>query len=175
ADAAERAESLVATKLRAPSLPRWLLPRRRLVSQLDDAIETGLVLVSAPAGFGKTMAVAEWAATLREPLGWLSLDEADSDPIRFWRYVVAAIERASPGASQRIGPVAAGGELALNSLVTSLINVVAETGRRVTVVIDGYDVIASPVVDATLGHLLSHRPSDLAVVLTTRSDPALPI
>lgn len=165
----------MATKLRAPSLPRWLLPRRRLVSQLDDAIETGLVLVSAPAGFGKTMAVAEWAATLQEPLGWLSLDEADSDPIRFWRYVVAAIERASPGASQRIGPVAAGGELALNSLVTSLINVVAETGRRVTVVIDGYDVIASPVVDATLGHLLSHRPSDLAVVLTTRSDPALPI
>jgi len=103
ADAAERAESLVATKLRAPSLPRWLLPRRRLVSQLDDAIETGVVLVSAPAGFGKTMAVAEWAATLQEPLGWLSLDEADSDPIRFWRYVVAAIERASPGASQRIG------------------------------------------------------------------------
>src|SRR5690606_24908218 len=80
-----------------------------------------------------------------------------------------------PGGIAANRAVAAGGELALNSLVTSLINVVAETGRRVTVVIDGYDVIASPVVDATLGHLLSHRPSDLAVVLTTRSDSALPI
>jgi LuxR family maltose regulon positive regulatory protein len=165
----------VATKLRAPTLPGWLLTRPRLVSLLDEAVAAGVVLVSAPAGYGKTMAVSEWVDTLPEPAGWLSVDPADSDPVRFWRYLLAAVDTALPGTSRQVGPVPSGGALALNAAVASLINVLAADGRRVVVVIDDHDAIDSPTVDSTFGYLLAYRPANLELVLTTRSIPSLPV
>ena len=86
---------LLATKLHLPRPRPGFVPRPRLVSRLDEGLDRGLVLVCAPAGYGKTVALADWARRSGRPVAWLSLDAGDNDPVRFWRYVVAAVGPAS--------------------------------------------------------------------------------
>ena len=85
---------LLATKLHVPRPQPGFVPRRRLVEALGDGMARGRVLVCAPAGFGKTALLADWARGGGRPVAWLGLDGGDSDPARFWRYAVAALDRA---------------------------------------------------------------------------------
>lgn len=88
------ASELLSTKLRVPPRSRHLVRRARLIDVLDDAIPSHkLTLISAPAGFGKTTLVAEWARETDLPVAWLSLDAGDNDLERFLRYVLTAWER----------------------------------------------------------------------------------
>ena len=98
---------LLATKLYAPVLRPGLVLRARLADQLDDGVGRGVALVVAPAGYGKTVLLAEWVRAATRPAAWLSLDAADNDPARFWRHVVAALEALYPGHS-RPGGISAG-------------------------------------------------------------------
>ena len=104
--AAEAATSerdvLLATKLNVPGLRPDLVPRPRLAQRLEEGRGQGLVLVCAPAGYGKTVLLAEWARRGRRPVAWLSLDAGDNDPARFWRHAVAALDRVRPGISERV-------------------------------------------------------------------------
>ncbi len=73
------------------------MPREHLFERLDEGLERKLTLLSAPAGFGKTMLVSEWIATRRElrespSVAWLSLDAGDNDAVRFWRYIITACQ-----------------------------------------------------------------------------------
>src|SRR5262245_21585053 len=95
---------LLATKLHVPRPQPGFVPRRRLAEALGDGLARGRVLVCAPAGFGKTALLADWARGSGRPVAWLGLDGGDSDPARFWRYVVAALEGARPGLTRRVGP-----------------------------------------------------------------------
>ena len=81
------------------------MPRPRLAAALDEGLARELVLVCAPAGSGKTVLLADWARRGRRPVAWLSLDAGDNDPARFWRHVVAALDRARPGIAERAGPL----------------------------------------------------------------------
>src|SRR6266545_8349705 len=96
---------LLATKLHVPRPQPGFVSRPRLVQALGEGLARGLVLVCAPAGFGKTALLADWAGSGRRPVAWLSLDTADNDPARFWRHVVAALDRACPGIGERAGPL----------------------------------------------------------------------
>ncbi len=85
------ATPLLLTKLHPPS-PRSRLTRcDRILQTLQQGATGRLILVSAPAGFGKTTALGEWVQQTQQPVGWLTLDERDNDPTRFWSYVVAAL------------------------------------------------------------------------------------
>ena len=84
----------VGTKLLVPERRRRLVPRPELIAALEAGRARRLTVVSAPTGFGKTSALTEWAAA--SPARWVSLDEGDSEPARFWSYVVAAVEGAAP-------------------------------------------------------------------------------
>src|SRR6266404_1154158 len=95
---------LLATKLHAPRPQPGFVPRQRLVQALDEGLARGRMLVCAPAGSGKTALLADWARGGR-PVAWLGLDAGDNDPARFWRYAVAALDRARPGLAGRIGPL----------------------------------------------------------------------
>ena len=75
------------------------MPRPRLVQALDEGLARRLILVGAPAGFGKTALLADWARRGDRPVAWLSLDAGDNDPARFWRHAVAALDRARPGSA----------------------------------------------------------------------------
>jgi hypothetical protein len=91
--AASEQDVLLATKLHLPHRQPGFVPRPRLVETLDGARAGGLALVCAPAGFGKTALLADWARRGERAVAWLSLDAGDSDPARFWRHVVAALDR----------------------------------------------------------------------------------
>jgi len=88
---------LLATKLYVPRPQPGFVPRPRLVEALGEGLARGRVLVCAPAGFGKTALLAEWARDGGRPVAWVGLDAGDSDPARFWRYAVAALDQARPG------------------------------------------------------------------------------
>src|SRR6201985_3302577 len=79
---------LLATKLQVPRSRPGLVPRRRLADRLDEGLSRGLVLVAAPAGYGKSVLLSEWVRGMTEPVAWLSLDGGDNDPVRFWRHVL---------------------------------------------------------------------------------------
>ena len=99
-------EGLLATKLHLPRPPTGFVARRRLVDRLDEGLARELTLVCAPAGFGKTSLLADWSQRRERPVGWLSLDAGDNDPVRFWRHVVAALDRGAAGDRRARRPAA---------------------------------------------------------------------
>jgi LuxR family transcriptional regulator, maltose regulon positive regulatory protein len=169
---------VLATKLHMPSPPPGLVLRPRLVEALGRGRAPALILVSAPAGFGKTALLADWIRREGRSAAWLSLDRGDNDPARFWRHAVAALDRASPGIGERVGPLLRGtAPHSFEGLVTAMINeLVGQSGEdELLLVLDDYHLIDSPPVHTSLGFLLEHRPPGLHLVLATRADPPLPL
>ena len=174
--AAPERDVLLATKLYMPAPRPGQVPRSRLTARLDEGLAQGLVLVCAPAGYGKTVLLADWAQRSGQPAGWLSLDAGDNDPARFWRHAVAALDRARPGLGDQLAPLLGPpAPSSFQGLVTALINeLAAQPGDgEALLVLDDYHVIGSPQVHQSLGFLLEHQPAGMGVVLASRSDPPL--
>ncbi len=171
--AASGQDALLATKLHVPG-PRPGFVRR---PRLAGALRGGLVLVCAPAGFGKTALLADWLRSGDRPVAWLSLDTGDNDPARFWRHVVAALDRAQPGIGEQVAPLLGPSPSSLEGLVTVLINeLAAHAGEKETVlVLDDYHLVEAREVHASLAFLVEHLPPGLQLVLASRSDPPLPL
>src|SRR5215469_16925749 len=175
---AERPGVLLATKLHLPRPPPGFVPRPRLTEALSDGLAQGLVLVCAPAGFGKTGLLADWVQGRRCPVAWLCLDAGDSDPARFWRYTLAALDRARPGLAGRVGPLLGPPPpRSSGALVTALINeLAADPGLdEVLLVLDDYHLIDSVPVHESVAFLLENLPPGLRVVVSGRADPPLPL
>ena len=169
---------LLATKLHVPRPRPGFVPRPRLAGALDEGLARRLILVCAPAGSGKTTLLADWAASGNRPVAWLSLDAADNDPVRLWRHVVAALDRARPGIAERVGPLLGPpAPPSFEGLVTALINdLAAQAGDgEVLLVLDDYHLIDAQPVHVSLGFLLEHLPPGLHLVLASRADPPLPL
>src|SRR5215471_10090982 len=165
---------LLATKLHVPRPQPGFVPRQRLVEALGEGLARGRMLVCAPAGFGKTALLADWARGDGRPVAWLSLDDGDGDPARFWRYAVAALEGARPGLAGRVGAPSA---RSFEGLVTALINeLAADPGAdEVLLVLDDYHLVDSGPVHESVAFLLENLPPGLRVVVSSRSDPPLPL
>jgi LuxR family maltose regulon positive regulatory protein len=133
-------------------------------------------VIAAPAGFGKTTAIVEWLASDDHrgvAVAWLSLDARDNDEATFWRYVIAAIERAAPGVvslGQRDERATLMSEAVLDALINEL-----QSGPPMTLVLDDLHVIDDTGVHAGLSYLVDHLPSQLHLVIATRADPPLPL
>ena len=102
---ADPPDGLLATKLHIPATRPGFVTRPRLVTQLDEGLARTLILVCAPAGFGKTALLADWSHRSGRSVTWLSLDSGDNDPVRLWRHVIAAFDRIRPGTARRIEPM----------------------------------------------------------------------
>jgi LuxR family maltose regulon positive regulatory protein len=169
---------LLETKLFLPKAPRGLVRRTRLNRLLDRATESKLLLVSAPAGFGKTTLLADWLASEREEwaAAWLSLDRGDNDPTSFWTYVIAALQAVEPGlgASERM-LLQAPQPPPVEAVLTTLLNAVSTTAGEVVLVLDDYHLIDSREVHDGIAFLLEHLPPQLHVAIATRADPAVPL
>jgi LuxR family maltose regulon positive regulatory protein len=176
--------TLLATKLHIPRPRRELVHRPRLMAQLDAAVLGKLTLVSAPAGYGKTTLVADWIDRTQVQAGWVSLDEADNDVVRFLTYLVAALQQidgdigidiqAALGEAQ-----APPTETLLNRLVNE-IAVAAERKRRgengdqqIVLVLDDYHVITDRAVHDTLSFLIDHSPPAVHLMIVGRADPPM--
>ncbi len=144
---------------------------------LDDGTRRPLTVVSAGAGWGKTLAAASWAASTSSagPVAWLSLDESDNHPRSFWTYFVAAIRTAAdiPRGNPLAGlaPGLGVGDESLRRLVAGL----SRLPEPVVVVLDDFQFVHEPAVLARLAELLRHPPPQLRLVLLTRADPSLPL
>src|SRR5215471_21624089 len=148
-DGAAGLDALLATKLHIPRGRDGLVPRPRLVERLTGALAGELTVVCAPAGFGKTVVLADWARRSGRPVAWLSLDTGDNDPVRFWRHVAAALDLARPGVAGRVLPLFGSPPPSLfDGPVTALINELATQpgDREAILVLDDYHLIdAEPV------------------------------
>ena len=172
---------ILATKLSVPpSRPNAVL-RSRLSERLDEGLQGRLILVSAPAGFGKTTIVSEWAAGCRrlEPEvrpAWLSLDEGDSDPARFMTYLVAALQTvAADVGAGALGMLQSPQPPPTEAVLTALLNEITTLPHGVVLVLDDYHVVDSEPVDHALAFLLEHLPPQMHLVIATREDPHLPL
>jgi LuxR family maltose regulon positive regulatory protein len=168
----------LATKLHVPRPPPGFVPRRRLVEALGDGLARGRVLVCAPAGSGKTALLADWARGGGHLVAWLGLDGGDNDPARFWRYAVAALDRARPGLAGRMGPLlSAPPARSFDGLVATVINELAAESDpdEVLLVLDDYHLADSGPVHESVAFLLENLPPGLRVVVSSRADPPLPL
>ncbi len=167
---------LLLTKLYAPPLRREIVPRPRLVARLNAGLHHRLALISAPAGFGKTTLLSEWASQCQHPIAWLTLDAGDNAPDRFWAYVVAALQTAGvdlgdlqPATLQTSQPPS------IDPLLTLLLNQLTEVSEPLVLVLDDYHVIDARSIHAGLAFLLDNLPPQIHIVIATRADPPLPI
>jgi LuxR family maltose regulon positive regulatory protein len=167
---------LLATKTRLPRLNAGHVARPRLAASLLEALWHGVVLVSAPAGCGKTTLLAEALPQARLPVGWVTLDAGDNDPSRFWTYFVRALLDIEP---QRLAPLldvlGSPETVPRERLLTAVINVMGERVDDCLLVLDDFESITSPAVHEGICFLCEHLPSPLHLLVASRVDPPLPL
>lgn len=170
------ASPLLRARLRVPVVPEYYVRRERLLRLLDEAVNAPLTVVFAPAGVGKTVLLAGWAAESGAAIAWLSLDEADRDGPRLWSEAIAALETLAPGCGAdarallrrhgRLGDV-------VSQLLDDL--EVADASRSVLVIDDGQFLEGDADVVESVALFLQHLPAWLHVVLLSRHEPPLPL
>lgn len=167
---------IVTTKLYIPPPRPDVIPRPRLLKRLNNGLNQKLILVAAPAGFGKTTAVCEWLNTLTVPITWLALDENDNDPHRFFNYFLAALQKITPALGQTVQELLHQPQLpAPETLAAFIINEVAANVSEFVMVLDDFHVIKTPFITQALTFLLNNLPPHLHLVITSRSEPSLPL
>jgi LuxR family maltose regulon positive regulatory protein len=174
---------LLSTKLYIPTPRPNLVPRPRLIGQIDAGLSQGrkLTLIAAPAGFGKTTLTTEWLyskdrAISSRSVAWLSLDEGDNDPARFFTYLIAALRQVDEGMGQATESLLGSPQMPPSeSLATSLVNDIAVIPTPFVLVLDDYQLIHSSQIHAALTFLVDHLPSQAHLLVATRTDPPLPL
>lgn len=171
------ADPLLATKLAMPPARGTLVPRPRLLERLQAGVRGPLTLLSAPAGSGKTTLLGAWRASPRGrdlPLAWVSLDEADNDATRFWRYVLTALDRAAPGVGAAALTLLRSADApALEAVLSALVNALTAHAADVVLILDDYHLIEAEPIHRMLAFLVEHLPPNLHLLVATRADPPL--
>ena len=178
---------LLESKFFQPRPRQDVVVRPRLLHQLNTGLQRKLILVLAQAGFGKTTLVAHWLNTLTQaaptpPLectrvAWLSLDENDNDPLRFFDYLIAALQRvdAKLGDHARQLLSAPQPPANLEPLVISLINDLTTLPGHLVLTLDDYHTIFSQEVHQAIHAIISHAPDRFHLLLISRTEPPLPL
>lgn len=173
---------IVITKLFIPQPRPELVHRPRLLAQLNQGLTRKLTLISAPAGFGKTTLVADWAhrSLLSDTrMAWISLDKDDNDTNLFLTYLMVAIKQVG-GIHENLAVsledmLQSPQSPPVKDVVTTIINAVAELSSRLIIVFDDYHLIEETLVNEALAFLIEHLPPQLHLVIVTRDDPYLPL
>ncbi len=167
---------LLATKLHVPPVRPNLVPRPHLLDSLMPSGDNRLILISAPAGFGKSTLLSAWLATHPWPVGWLSLDRGDNDPVRFWTYLIAALQKIRPALGESaLALLCTAPASPMEPILTLLINDLDSLGQDCLLVLDDYHVVDNPIIHRTIAFLLDNLPAGVHVAIATRVDPPLPL
>ncbi|HLZ58192.1 MAG TPA: LuxR C-terminal-related transcriptional regulator [Ktedonosporobacter sp.] len=181
---------MLAGKLSAPRLPGFLVERSRLQASLDAIGSYPLTLVSATAGSGKTTLLSAWAASQKVQEGgkrqqtrqaealvaWLSLEELDDDPVRFWELIIAALRRCRPMSGEMALALLHSPEsLPLSVILTALLQEFEQSTQEIILILDDYHVISDQAIADSMLFLIDHLPACLHLVLMSRTDPDLPL
>ena len=167
---------LVATKLRPPAVRDQVVPRERLLERLRAGSGLALSLVACPAGYGKTTLLAAWhqAEAARKPVGWLTLDEDDDDPVVLWSYVIEALRGACPAISVPASPQLAGAASIVHMVLPRLVNELDDLGE-VTLILDDFHRLSDGPARESLAWFIDHAPPAFQLVLSARTEPDLPL
>ena len=173
-------EPLLMSKLQLPRLQKALLPRERLLNLLDCGLERKLTVVAGPAGYGKTTLVGQWIAARALcadafHVAYVTLDGRDNDPIRFWRYIIAACQTFQPGFGMEALELLRAHRLPpfkpLDRMLTVFLNELSLLEHPAVLVLDDFHVLEpSPVADA-LSFVLEHLPATLHLIILIRGHP----
>jgi LuxR family transcriptional regulator, maltose regulon positive regulatory protein len=170
--------SIIQTKLYVPLRRGATVPRPRLSDRLSRAIDARLILVSAPAGFGKTTLLATWLASSaqRERLtAWLSLDQSDNNPTAFWTFVIAALQTHAPGVGTGSLALIEAAQTPIEVVLGTLLNEINALPNELVLVLDDYHVIDDRQVHEEMGFFVDRLPPHVHLVIASRADPPLPI
>jgi LuxR family maltose regulon positive regulatory protein len=168
-------DPILTSKITAPDVPAWAVQRPRITGRIAEGTRwCPLTVVTGPAGAGKTMAVAMWAAAEADRVAWVCLDEFDNRPGAFWSYVVAALRRSGvtvPKTLQAIPQEPAG----VDGFLLGLTALLAAQDLPLTLVLDDLHLLTEPGTLKGLDFMLRNAGSGLRVVVTSRMDPLLPL
>ena len=169
---------MLRAKMLVPRLPPATVARPRLEARLPGVAHVRLTTVVAPAGWGKTTMLAAWAARqeCRGRVAWLSLDQADDEPVRFWTYALSALELVAPElAGESLAALQAPGMDPIGVALAALLNALTDSADAYVLVVDDYHVLTHPVIHENVEFLLSYLPPSMHLVIAGRADPPLPL
>lgn len=167
---------ILRTKINPPRVHPDCIDRVWLTRRLDEGIHSRLYLICAPPGYGKTMLAASWIKKQKFSSGWVSLDERDNDPARFWEYVIAALQSIQSGLGvNAVFMLKNPQPPPLESILTDLLNDLSGMEGEAVLVLDDYHVIHEPKIQEGVGFLLEHLPPQMHLMITSRVEPDLPL
>src|SRR5437764_7185379 len=148
---------LLTTKLSIPHIHAGLVARPRLFEQLQTGMQLPLTLLAAPAGFGKTMLLSAWVQWSKRPVGWVSLDSNDNDPVQFWAYVITALDKVHPGIGKApLSLLQSAQSAPIETVLIALVNALSTFQQEIALVLDDYHVIESSPIHNAMTFLLDH-------------------
>ena len=168
---------MLASKLRLPAGRPGAVVRQPLLSRLSEDRAARLVVISAPAGWGKTCLLRDWRlADTASRTAWVSVDPGDNDPVRFWAHVIASVAGVSPGFGAAALPVlTAPGAGSMDAVLPLLVNELEVLPVPVTLVLDDYHLISNQDILRSVAFMVEHLPPAVRLALAVRADPELPL
>lgn len=167
---------LLITKLYKPPARKEFLLRPRLVKYLSEGSNRKLTLVSAPAGFGKTILVSQWIREVGYAAIWISLDEGDNDPVQFLRYLFRALGSVIPGIEKDyLGLISSARISSIPHIITLLVNDLANRLEPLVIVLDDFQSISNSAVYEAIEFIVENQPPIVHTILITRHNPPLPL
>ncbi|SES86112.1 HTH-type transcriptional regulator MalT [Thorsellia anophelis] len=166
---------LIPSKTTKPLAPANTITRQRLIELLESKKRSDLILLQAPAGFGKTTLISQWVKTLNQ-IGWYALDESDNQVEQFASYFISAIIDATQGAINKTAALVTKHQYAsLNALFAQLFVELTEVSGPVYLVLDDYHLITNDEIHGAIRFFLRHKPAHITLVMLTRTSPPIGI
>jgi len=167
---------MLLTKLHVPTSSVNLVHRTHLFDKLNKGLECKLILISAPAGFGKTTVICDWINQQKTSAAWYALDKGDNDPVKFLNYIISGIRLIHEGFGKgALELLKSPKEPNTESIAGLLINDMLNIHQNFLVVLEDFHLIGSSEIIRLIEYLLEHIPENCHIVIITRSDPALPL
>ncbi len=167
---------MLLTKLHIPPVGNNIVHRSELFEKLNSGLSRKLILISAPAGFGKTTVVSDWIDQNKIPTTWFSLDNGDNDPVDFLSYIISGIQSIHTAFGQSaLKLLNSPNRPSVESIASLLINEILNINQNFLLVLDDFHLIKSNEVLNLVTYLLEHIPGNIHIVILTRSDPALSV